>query len=188
MNAKITEKEYNKLIQRLNFYDSKRNELLTFSFTSVLAILGVALAMDMNSVNAWLCLIPFCLIIPFSARISYYRLASAHITSFLKTFAQDEMQFEIGANEVAENNCQFYRLIAWLINHEMVLLGIASSCVFTMKYVSGIEAWSYFNYLSLIVPIVLPTFIFLISNTTYNYKTLLENFEQRWRSYLERKK
>ncbi len=44
----ITDKEYDKLIKRLEFFDTMRNNLLTFSFTSVLAVLGVALAMDMR--------------------------------------------------------------------------------------------------------------------------------------------
>lgn len=82
--VRITNKEYDKLIKRLEFFDTMRNNLLTFSFTSVLTVLGVALAIDMDSLSAWICLIPFLLIIPFTARISYYRLASAHITSFLK--------------------------------------------------------------------------------------------------------
>lgn len=46
----ITDKEYDKLIKRLEFFDTMRNNLLTFSFTSVLAVLGVALAMDMKAV------------------------------------------------------------------------------------------------------------------------------------------
>ena len=77
----ITEKEYDKLIKRLEFYDSMRNNLLTFSFTAVLTVLGVAMTMNMDSNSSWMCLIPFFLIIPFAARIAYYRLASAHFGS-----------------------------------------------------------------------------------------------------------
>lgn len=121
---RITEKEYDKLIKRVEFFDTMRNSLLTFSFTSVLTVLGVTLAIDMNSVSAWICLIPFLLIIPFSARISYYRLASAHINSFLKNFDRLDMQFEVGANVVKEGICKHFKLIAWLVNHEMVLLSI----------------------------------------------------------------
>lgn len=45
----------------------------------------------MDSISAWICLIPFLLIIPFTACISYYRLASAHINSFLRKFGQKDM-------------------------------------------------------------------------------------------------
>ena len=80
----VSDREYSKLIKRLEAINSTRNSLLTFSFTAVLTVLGIAIADDMDSISAWLCLIPFLLIIPFTARISYYRLASAHINSFLK--------------------------------------------------------------------------------------------------------
>ena len=104
----ISEKEYEKLVNRLEFFDTMGNSLLSFSFTSVLAVLGVALAMDMTAINAWLCLIPFFLILPYTARISYNRLASAHITSFLKVFSADRMQFEIGADTVKESKIKIY--------------------------------------------------------------------------------
>ena len=79
----VSDREYSKLIKRLEAINSTRNSLLTFSFTAVLTVLGIAIANDMDSISAWLCLIPFLLIIPFTARISYYRLASSHINSFL---------------------------------------------------------------------------------------------------------
>ncbi len=89
----------------------------------------------MDSISAWICLIPFLLIIPFTACISYYRLASAHINSFLRKFGQKDMQFELGANVVNEGKCTCYSLIAWLINHEMVLLSVAISGIFYFKYI-----------------------------------------------------
>ena len=100
----IIDKEFDKLIQRLAFFDSTRNSLLTFSFTAVLAVIGITIAEDADSFNPWICLIPFLLIIPFAARIAYYRLASAHINEFLKTFASDKMLFELGATTHAGEN------------------------------------------------------------------------------------
>lgn len=49
--VQITDKEYDKLIKRIEFFDAMRNNLLTFSFTSVLTVLGVALAIDMDSIS-----------------------------------------------------------------------------------------------------------------------------------------
>lgn len=179
----ITDKEYDKLIKRLEFFDTMRNNLLTFSFTSVLTVLGVALAIDMDSISAWICLIPFFLIIPFTARISYYRLASAHINSFLKQFVKKDMQFELGTNVVEEGNCKHYKLIAWLVNHEMVLLAIATSCTFCFKYVIAIEEWSVWNYISLIAPVILIISVYIIADSTYSYKELMDNFIDGWDAY-----
>ena len=119
MENTIKEKEYEKLVKRIEFFDSMRNTLLTFSFTATLAVLGLAISEAMDARGSWICLIPFFLIIPFSARISYYRLASAHINSFLRVYAPLSMKFEIGAETVKEGKCKHYILIAWLVNHEM---------------------------------------------------------------------
>lgn len=164
----ITEKEHNILTQRLEFFDTVRNNLLTFSFTSVLAVLGVALAMELDRISVWICLTPFFLIIPFSARISYYRLASAHINSFLRKFRKEDMQFSIGSEVVSEGICKHYTIIAWLVNHEMVLLGMATTCIFYLKYVLCVETWTKWNYVSLVIPIMLNVFVFIISDSTYN--------------------
>lgn len=182
-NIQITEKEYNVLTNRLEFFDTMRNNLLTFSFTSVLTVLGIALAMEMDIIMVWICLIPFLLIIPFTARISYYRLASAHINSFLKKFAQLDMQFSIGTNVVKENKCKHFNLIAWLINHEMVMLGVATACIFYVKYIFLIEKWTWKEYISLTVPIVLNLIVYIISDSTYSYKKLMDDFYAEWNKY-----
>lgn len=185
MNIRVTDKEYDKLIRRLEFFDTTRNNLLTFSFTAVLTILGVALTLKLDSISTWLCLVPFCLIIPFSARIAYYRLASAHIGAFLSQFSAQEMQFEIGAKTVTENGCKFYTLIAWLVNHEMVLLGVATSFVFAVKYIPNIKTNSYYTYFGLIVPVILTAIVYLISSSTYSYRKLMDHFGREWNAYSE---
>lgn len=182
----VDDLEYGKLIKRLEFFDSMRNTLLTFSFTAVLAVLGIAIKDEMNSVNPWMCLVPYFLIIPFAARISYYRLASAHINSFLKILAKEKMQFELGTNVVNEGNGKRYRLIAWLINHEMVLLGAASSWTFYFKYVPGIEVKTAGSYFALIFAGLLVIFTYIISDYTYDYKKMMESYSKEWNQYFDK--
>ena len=184
---KITENEYSKLTQELEFFDTMRNNLLTFSFTAVLAVLGVALGVEMNPISALICLIPFFLIIPFAARISYYRLASVHINSFLKVFDKKNMQFAIGADHVKENKCKHFKLIAWLINHEMVMLGVATCCIFYLKYGEVVENWQVVNYIIIIVPIILVLAVYIISDSTYVYKNLMNDFTVEWNNYSDNK-
>lgn len=125
------------------------------------------------------------LIIPFAARISYYRLASAHINSFLVMFAKDNMQFEIGTRTVKEDNCMFYQKIAWLINHEMFLLCIATDITFYIKFAASLDKWTCFHILELIIPILFSAIVYFLTNSTYSYKKLMEDFEKRWESYIE---
>ena len=177
-------KNYDKLIKKLEFFDVTRNNLLTFSFTSVLAVLGVALGIEnMSYFSVWICLIPFFLIIPFAARISYYRLASSHINSFLKELNPTNMKFENGTNEVKENKCKHYNLIAWLVNHGMVFLGIATCFIFYFRYINIVEEWKFLNFIALIIPLMFTAFVYFISDATYSYSALMDKFINEWNEY-----
>ena len=168
MENTIKEKEYEKLVKRIEFFDSMRNTLLTFSFTATLAVLGLAISEAMDTRSSWICLIPFLLIIPFSARISYYRLASAHINSFLREYAPLSMKFEIGAETV---------------NHERFFLVRASTCTFYVIYLLSIEKWELPSYLGIIIPIVLNFIVYVISDSAYNYNRLVKEFSEEWKKY-----
>ncbi len=181
MDINIDNLEYSRLTKRLEFYDATRNTLLTFSFTSVLTVLGIALQMDMDMQTSWICLIPYFLIIPFSARISYYRISSAHISSFLRIFAKDKMQFEIGAKDVPEGKGVRYSFIAWLVNHEMVLLGAASSTIFYFKYIPEVMTWNFGAHLGALVPVLLLCIVFIITDTSYNWGDMISKNSICWK-------
>lgn len=180
MESIINDLEYDKLIKRLEFNDTMRNNLLTFSFTAVLAVLGIALEADLDKFRSWVCLLPYFLIIPFAARISYYRLSSAHISSFLRTFVSDKMKFEVGAQEVPEGTTKRYTLIAWLVNHEMVLLGATSSCTFWYKYFISFQIRTFLDCVALVVPVMLILFVFSICDSTNNYGDMLSEYIKGW--------
>lgn len=183
-NKKLTDNEFEKLIQKLMFFDTTRNSLLTFSFTSVLAVLGIAIGTDAKDVTPWICLVPFLLIIPFSARISYYRLASAHITAFLKVFSPERMSFEHGTEYVPEDtgSCLYSR-ISWLLNHEMFFLGLATDFTFYFKYVPQVTSWTLVSCLEVAIPILCTLIVFLIADSTYRYSIISEKFRAEWVSY-----
>ncbi len=77
----MSDKEYDKLYERLNYNVSTRTSLLTFSFTTVSAVLGLAFGLDNENINPYLFLAPFFFIIPFTARsyiIKLFMRISAH--------------------------------------------------------------------------------------------------------------
>lgn len=183
----ISIEEYNKHIDMLKFIDTTRNTLLTFAFTSVLAVVGIAIGTEKEKFNPWLCLLPFFLIIPFTARISYYRLSSAHINSFLEVFAEDKMCFMKGTKDVPERYGRVYKVTAFLVNHEMLCLSIAVFVAFGITMWESEEKWKIYEFLlTLIVPLVLCFIVFLISFSTYNYKKMLEYYGDRWEKYYKK--
>lgn len=181
----ISDIEYSKLVSRLDFHDTMRNNLLTFSFTAVLTILGIALQMELDVISAWIPLLPFLLIIPFAARISYYRLSSAHIGAFLRVYASDRVRFEIGAKSVHEKigMGKAYSGVAFLVNHEMVLLGLACCLVFYLKYIPCIDMYQWWHYIGLLIPVVLELIVLIVAHSTNNYSKMVKNFTDAWEKY-----
>ena len=181
----ISDIEYSKLVSRLDFHDTMRNNLLTFSFTAVLTILGIALQMELDAISAWIPLLPFLLIIPFTARISYYRLSSAHIGAFLRVYAFDRVRFEIGAKRVHEKigMGKVYSVVAFLVNHEMVLLGLACCFVFYLKYIPCIDMYQWWHYIGLLIPVVLEIIVLVVAHSTNNYSKMVKNFTDAWKKY-----
>lgn len=183
MEQFIDSTEYDKLIKRIEFFDVTRNNLLSFSFTAVLAALGATLIVENEFISSLICLVPFFLIIPFAARISYYRLATAHISSFLRVFAKNKMKFEIATKEVPEGKCKHYKLISWLVNHEMFLLGLACSCTFYIKFLNCIQTWNLWDCIIMIVPVLLNIMVFTLSNATSDFAMLITKFSDDWLVY-----
>ncbi len=187
VQVEITAEEYNKHISTLNFFDTTRNNLLTFAFTTVLALLGIIIASE-NPINPLVCLVPYFLIIPFTARISYYRIASAHINTFLKSFVPEKTVFANGASIVPEKHGKVYPLIAWLINHEMVVLAIATGLIYCYEYYNYDNFSTLWSIIKFLAPIPFIIVIFLISNSTYSYKKICDVYTPKWETYLEKLK
>lgn len=166
----------------MEFHDTVRNSLLTFSFTVVLTILGIVLQMETKPTSAWISLLPFLVIIPFAGRISYYRLSSAHIGAFLRVYASDRVKFELGTKTVGEwiGIGKMYSTISFLVNHEMVLLGLASCFVFYLKYIPSLNQYQWQDYIGLSVPIILEFIVYMVVHSTDNYSKMVDRFKREW--------
>ena len=85
---KPSKEELDRLNSRMDQNHEIRNDLLKFSFTSVIASLGGALAIESITVPlTFLFLFPFVIMIPFQARISYYRMEEAHIKTYIRIWS-----------------------------------------------------------------------------------------------------
>lgn len=177
--------EYNTHIKTLNFYDTTRNTLLTFSFTAVLTLLGVIVGAK-QPINPYICLIPYMLIIPFAARISYYRLASARINTFLKHCAPEKTIMANGSEDVPERNGRIFGIISWLVNHEMVLLAVATGLVYAIQYFMSNELNTWWKWVQLFWPVPAIVATYVIASSTYSYKKLCDFYDPKWKHYLEK--
>ena len=180
----LTDEEYNTHINTLEFFDTTRNTLLTFAFTTVLALVGAIIALD-SPISPYLCLFPYFLIIPFTARITYYRLSSAHINSFLRSYAPEKTLFKRGSTIVREKHNWVYVFIAWFVNHEMFLLSIAVGIIYVYQYQAVNNIDSFWSVVKLLVPLPLIIFDYIITHSTNSYPKLLSHYQKQWDEYRE---
>lgn len=83
-------KEYEILRSEIEQKIELHNTLLTFTITTVVAILSFVLLQE-QPYNAFLFLIPFCILIPMSMRIAYYRSAMAKLSAYMIVFLEKEI-------------------------------------------------------------------------------------------------
>lgn len=184
--VRLDEKEYDRLYNILEYNVSTRTSLLTFAFTTVLAVLGVALGTENSDISVYMYLIPYCLIIPFSARIVYYRLIHAHISAFLIVYAPEKMRFRLGGstnpriNAVSEKQTPFFIVIAFLNNFEMSILALTCAAIFYFKFFSEKGDFSIIEWLICLIPIILTIFVIVITIYGYNYSKHLCRYKKKW--------
>lgn len=113
------------------------NTLLTFTITTTVAILAIAVSVE--NTNAFLFLLPFCVIIPMSNRIAYYRKAMAKLSSYLIVFCESQP----GCINWETRNLQFFKLINSNVNgkrfvlnyYECLILSLICYILFLYNYI-----------------------------------------------------
>ena len=65
----------------------------------------------------------------------------------------------------------------------MLMLSIAITTVFLYLLMVQTIVYDIYFYLRCCIPILLSIVVFLISNWTYSYKKLSDNYNQKWKDY-----
>lgn len=83
-------KEYEILRGEIEQKIELHNTLTTFTITTVVAILSFVLLQE-PPYSAFLFLMPFCVLIPMSMRIAYYRAAMAKISAYMIVYLEEDI-------------------------------------------------------------------------------------------------
>ena len=182
----MTEREYNSCQATLERNVSSRTSLLTFSFTTVLAILGIALSSDAKNVSPFAYLIPYLLIIPFEGRIAYYRLIHARISAYMELIIPQDRCLDIWGKAVPEKQTRFFNIIAFLNNYEMLFLSVATAIIFYTKYpFPTLKEFSLTDLFMLVIPIIASAFVGVIVAYTFNYNKWKKYYHCEWEKHLK---
>lgn len=82
--------EYNNLRKEIDDKIKMHNSFLTFTITTVVAVLTFALSSDIYMPS--LCLLPFGILIPMSMRITYYRSAIVKLAAYMVVFLECDLE------------------------------------------------------------------------------------------------
>ena len=61
---------------------------------------------------------------------------------------------------------------------------IATSLTFYLAYILSISEWKLYNYISLLIPVILTALVFIIADSTYSYKKLMDDYSAKWEQYI----
>lgn len=173
----ISEREYMEISRRMDCIFNIRNNLLTFSFTAVLAILGVAYTGNTDNVPA-VFLLPYFLIIPFTARIVYYRNEEARLSVLLEKYQGRKILTKYNA-KVKEDIGKVYPIIAVLVNYEMFALSLACLMLCICKYPKTIREFRLGDLLYFMAATICTGLVFIIITSSFRFGKIKEEFEDR---------
>lgn len=150
----LTWKEYEFLRKEIDQQQALHNTLVTFTITTVVALISFVASMD--NVNPNLFLLAFCIIIPMSTRIAYYRKATAKISAYMITFLEphlDGISWETRNVEFSEKHggLSHQKNRMRLNYYECFILGIVCYTLFVAGSISG-EAMNYQLFLKCAIP------------------------------------
>ena len=124
------ENEFDILNRRMEKNLEMRHTYLMFAFTTAIAAIAAPFIIGFTDISAWICIIPFAVIIPFQARISYSRLSHAKMEAYMVVFYQGKFNFM--EKPLDELNGIMGKFIAIIANYELTLLSVVIDVLFIL--------------------------------------------------------
>lgn len=154
--------EYKMLRDEIQNCVERDNSLATFMVTAVSTILTFAISANLQV--PFLFLISFCIIIPFTARISHYKTNVARISAYLIVFLEPNMdvKYETRNSKVRSSKSRNSKLLNAMRNYIGFLLGSLSYAIYVVEYCNklGINHW--WDIMFMILPIIFLVLIFFM--------------------------
>ena len=154
--------EYKMLRDEIQNCVERDNSLATFMVTAVSTILTFAISANLQV--PFLFLISFCIIIPFTARISHYKTNVARISAYLIVFLEPNMdvKYETRNSKVKSSKSRISKLLIAMRNYIGFLLGSLSYAIYVVEYCNklGINHW--WDIMFMLLPIIFLVLIFFM--------------------------
>lgn len=172
--------EYGFLREEINKKMELHNSLLTFTITTVVAILAIALSNDMSS----LYLLSYCILIPMSMRIAYYRISMVKLSAYLIVFLEeniDGINWETRDVSLNKDGGKHWNLkFVTMRNYECLLLSIACYALYVINYIEG-KKFVFITAIKVIWPLCLVLWELVITKKIIFINHEKERWIKKWK-------
>lgn len=183
-------KEYDILRNEINQKIELHNTLLTFTITTTVAVLALALAQK----SSILYLIPFCILIPMSMRIAYYRTAMAKLSAYMIVFLEkniDGIKWETRNARLisveSKKGIRGLRNFTMLRYYECLILTLVCYALYFWDYIKD-KAISPFVVINTLWPMLFVVLEVLITKHINSIDKEKAYWVQRWTKLLDKEK
>lgn len=172
-------KEYEELRNEVRQKIELHNSLITFMITTVVA----ALAFSVGKNITLLYLLPFCIIIPISMRVAYYRTTMAKLSAYIIVYLEcrvDGLAWETrNANLMAESKNSLYGRLTTYHYYEGMIFSIACYLMFAWDYMKD-KAINLHTVVWLIIPFLFVIWEAIITNKILSFEKEKNNWIEKW--------
>lgn len=151
-----------------------RHTYLKFAFTITASLLGALFAFSLQKQYYWMILMPFVVIIPFQARITYARLIMAKYEAYIKIVYKEEVTFY--HYDVYDLFGIMGKIIAIIVNYELILLSLMID--FFYFWILKPSKLLSFN---VIVPLFLTGFVWLLATYSFHYGKFKQHYSNEFK-------
>lgn len=171
--------ELSVVIARMDKNLEMRHTYLMFAYTTSAVLLAALFAIESFESLYWLCMLPYAVIIPFQARISYSRISHSRMEAYVKIFYKEDFKFY--NRYVDELQGVGGKIIAILSNYELTLLSIEINiCFYALKF--RVNGAIDFRLVSSYLPIAMTLIVAGLAKYTRNYAKFVSKFEAEYRN------
>lgn len=174
--------EYILLKEEIQKCIDRDNSLATFMVTAVASILTFAISANLQI--PFLFLISFCILIPFTSRISHYKTNVSRISAYIIVFCEKELDiaYESRNSKVKFTKTKLSKLLGGLRNYIGFLLGIISYIVYLVQYKNIIGISSWVDIFLCIIPVSLLIILFAMDKKIDNIPKEKQQWIEAWSS------
>ena len=181
--------EYSFLKTEINNHSVRHNNLVTFTITSVVTIIGLAFTIN-NEYIVYLTLLPFVILVPMAARIARSRKSIALVAAYMIVFLEPKLD---GINWETATLC-FYRkaknnkstkdkirdLIYVFRYYECFILSLVTAVIFYVRFYNARLCIQMSNTILLMIPILATLVILYMTHRTNNVGSDKEKLVKHW--------